>query len=423
MSDSNPAAKPENGSLATDDDTEAQYRRPLWILAAATFVIFFQGFMVAPLIPLFSELFEADEQFVGLVMPAYMIPYGFATLAFGLMSDRLGRQRLMIGSMLALVVLSAGTATAQTAEQLIAWRIAAGLGAAAVVPLSLTLIGDLFPFERSGKPLGLIFAALAGGIAAGKTLGVLMVPAIGWQGLFLLMAGASGVVLVLMVRAREVLGTKPEKPGGGLRGMMSGFRALLSSARGRSTYGYVFLNSVFHGGVYTWLGVYFADRYGLGELGIGLAIIGYGIPGFLFSRPIGKAADRWGRRWILPAGLAVGAVSVIGLVPLAGVVIAAVVVMILSIGFALTQPLFAGIVTDLGGKERGGQAMGLNVFLLFNGFGLGAFLFGELLRVDFATALIIFAVGEIVLAAGAVWLFRGETPKVAGKDAESLDVS
>ena len=61
--------------------------------------------------------------------------------------------------------------------------------------------------------------------------------------------------------------------------------------------------------------------------------------------------------------------------------------------------------------------MGLNVFLLFNGFGVGALLFGQLLDIGFNAALLWFALGELMPAAGAVWFFRRETPqRVTGDD-------
>ena len=75
----------------------------------------------------------------------------------------------------------------------------------------------------------------------------------------------------------------------------------------------------------------------------------------------------------------------------------------------MTQPLFAGIVTSLGG-QRPGQAMGLNVFALSVGFGLGSLIFGELLRFGFATALGIFAVAEMALAVASPSFFRSELP-------------
>jgi predicted MFS family arabinose efflux permease len=63
-------------SRESSSHPKGEDRRPLWMLAAATFVIFFQGLVIAPLIPLFSRTFEAPEQFVGLVMPGYREPGG-----------------------------------------------------------------------------------------------------------------------------------------------------------------------------------------------------------------------------------------------------------------------------------------------------------------------------------------------------------
>jgi hypothetical protein len=57
--------------------------------------------------------------------------------------------------------------------------------------------------------------------------------------------------------------------------------------RGRRTYAYVLLNAIFPSGVFTWLGLSFTQRYGLGEVGIGLALLGYGVPGFLLGPPMG----------------------------------------------------------------------------------------------------------------------------------------
>ncbi len=88
---------------------------------------------------------------------------------------------------------------------------------------------------------------------------------------------------------------------------------------------------------------------------------------------------------------------------------APVVAMILSLGYDMTQPLFAGIVTSLGGK-RAGQAMGLNVFILFVGFGLGSLIFGELIRLGFGIAFGIFAGVELILMALSLALFRSEVP-------------
>jgi predicted MFS family arabinose efflux permease len=86
-------------------------------------------------------------------------------------------------------------------------------------------------------------------------------------------------------------------------------------------------------------------------------------------------------------------------------------VTMLSLGYDMTQPLLAGIVTTLGGPQRGGQAMGLNVFTLFTGFGLGSLLFGAALSRGFGTALAIFSVVQLGAAVVALPVFRAETPQ------------
>src|SRR5207237_1882845 len=101
----------------------------------------------------------------------------------------------------------------------------------------------------------------------------------------------------------------PPAPTGTVRDLFAADGSLLGPGRGRRTYAYVLLNSFFHSGVFTWLGLFFARRYGLGEVGIGLALLGYGVPGFLLGPPIGRLADRWGRRWLIPAGLGIAALA------------------------------------------------------------------------------------------------------------------
>ncbi|QYG94320.1 MFS transporter (plasmid) [Iamia sp. SCSIO 61187] len=128
--------------------------------------------------------------------------------------------------------------------------------------------------------------------------------------------------LAILYVQRDQLGDRPARQTASLAGL-AGYRSLLGSGRGRRTYSYVLVNSTFHSGPYTWFGLYFVERYDLGEVGIAPAILGYGIPGFVFGTTIGRAADRHGRGRILPLGLAVAAVGAPALVPTTTVVVAA----------------------------------------------------------------------------------------------------
>jgi predicted MFS family arabinose efflux permease len=396
----------------TQDISDTQRGHLLKMLAAATFVIFFQGYMVAPIIPTLSSTFGSSIQTAGLIVPAYLIPYGIATLAYGILADRIGIHRVMFGSLAAFSALTILTATARSIEQLALWRIATGIGASGVVPLALTLVGRLYPYEQRGRPLGWLFGAMAGGMAIGSPLGAMLVPFIGWQGLFVGVGAAGAALLFALLPYRSFIAGSVQSVSGTLRDLVRGYAELLGSPRGQRTYGFVLVNSMFHSGVFTWLGVYFEQKYHLGAAGIGLALLGYGIPGFAFGPVIGRAADRWGRARLIPIGLLLGALAAAALLLDFPLVLAPVVAMVLSLGYDMTQPLFAGIVTSLGGR-RAGQAMGLNVFTLFVGFGLGSLIFGELLRLGFGIALSLFSGVELILALLSLRLFRSEVPAPA----------
>jgi len=381
----------------------------LWLLAAATFLVFFQAYMIAPLIPRLAGVFDVSVQIMGLAVPAYLMAYGTATLFYGPLSDRWGRRPIMIGSLAAFVLLTALTSLVSSSTQLTLVRLVTGLGAGGVVPLALALLGDLFPYRERGRPIGWLFGAMSGGMAGGSVVGVMLEPFISWQGLFFGVAGLSVVTLLLLLPYRALLGVRGTVATQPIAAIVAGYWTLLETARGRRTYLYVFLNAVFHSGVFTWLGVYFSRRYGVGQIGIGLALLGYGVPGFLFGPAIGRLADRFGRSRLIPLGLVLAGLSAQALTLNIPIIAAPVLATTLSLGYDLTQPLLAGIVTDLG--PRRGQAVGLMAFILFAGFGVGSLIFGAMLPLGIVTDLILFGSAAIGAGVFALVLFRSEIRK------------
>lgn len=388
-----------------------RHAAPRWMLPAicsAAFLVFAQTFMVAPLIPRLAAVFHSPVGWIGLAIPAYVVPQGLSILFAGPLSDRLGRRRVILGALSVFCLVTAATATVQRVDAFIGWRVVTGIVAAGVVPIGLTLIGDVIPYQRRGQAVGWLFGSIAGGTAAGAAFGALLEPLLGWRGLFLVVAGLAAVVVVAaMGTAAFPRGTRPDAPSPWSM-VARGYAHLLAQARARRTYAYVMLNAILQSGVFTWLGVYLHGRFGLDETHIGLVLLGYGIPGLLFGPVIGKLADRYGRARIIPAGVALTgacALVLIPTLPLAGVQVA---IILLSLGFDLTQPLLAGIATDLKGAK--GQAVALMAFSLFTGFGLGSLLFQAALNLGFAGALGIFGGVAFVAAVAAAVLFRSERP-------------
>ncbi|MFF3159911.1 MFS transporter [Streptomyces sp. NPDC057910] len=378
------------------------------VLTAAAFLIFAQAFMVAPILPQLAHSFHASPGTVGLSVPAYLVPCGAMTLVWGSISDHVGRRPVILSSLAVFTVLTALTGLVDSTGAFVGIRLATGIGASGVVPISLALIGDVFPYASRGRALGWLFGGMAGGIAVGSSAGALTEPLIGWPGLFALVAGAAFILLVAALVAGVLPpSTLPSCPSS-LPEVLAGYRRLVSHGRGLRTYSYILLNAMLHSGIYTWLGLYLQQRFSLGPIGIGVALLGYGLPGFILGPLIGHLADRYGRGRIIPAGVALAALTALLLAAPLPLIVVALVIAVLSLGYDMTQPLFGGIVTDLPGRR--GQALGLNAFFLFTGFGLGSLIFQALLPFGFAAALTICGIPALIAAAAAIPLFRNEQP-------------
>jgi len=380
----------------------------LTALTGAAFLIFAQAFMIAPILPRLAQVFDSRVGFIGLAVPAYLVPYGVTSLVWGPLADRIGKRRVIVVCLVAFAGLTAATATATGASAFIVWRAAAGVAASGIIPVGVALIGDVVPYNKRGHALGWLFGGMAGGMAIGSTAGALAEPVVGWTGLFLIVAAAAASAVVIVART---VPTRPSPVGSEpYRAVVRGYLDLLRDSRARRTYSYVGFNAVLHSGLYTWLGLYLHQRFGLGPIGIGLGLLGYGIPGFLLGPVIGRLADRFGRARLIPAGLAIGAVIAFGLATPAPLPLVAVLVTVLSLGYDLTQPLLAGIVTDL--PARNGQAVALMAVTLFCGFGIGSLLFQAALSYGFVVALSVFGAAALLAAALAVPIFARERASV-----------
>ena len=397
----------EGISVSHQSTQPAAPRGVLAVFTATSFIVFAQAFMIAPLLPRLADVFDTTPGVVGLAVPAYLVPYGIMTLVWGPLSDRVGRRPVILASLLAFSLLSAVTAVSDSAEVFISLRLATALGASGAVPIALAMIGDIFPYHHRGRALGWLFGGMAGGTAVGAAGGALIEPLIGWTGLFVIVGVCGFVLLAVAMKLLPAISAPSSAPP--LSQIATDYAALLRNKRAQRTYGYVFFNAILHSGVYTWLGVYLHQRYGLSELGIGLTLLGYGIPGFLLGPVIGRLADRHGRARLVPCGVAVGALCAMLLAAPLPLILVQVAIVTLSLGYDMTQPALGGIVTDLPANR--GQAMGLNVFTLFTGMGVGALVFQiVLLQTSFAVTFAVFGIAAVLAAGIAVPLFADERP-------------
>jgi EmrB/QacA subfamily drug resistance transporter len=133
---------------------------------------------------------------------SYTLVFAGLLFTFGVVGDRIGRKRMLMIGLLAFGFFSLLTAYARTPDQLVWARAAMGLGAAAVMPQTLSIITNVFDPAERPRAIGIWAMAVGIGIAIGPVVGGLLLGHFWWGSVFLLnvpftAAGAAAVWLVV----------------------------------------------------------------------------------------------------------------------------------------------------------------------------------------------------------------------------------
>ena len=380
----------------------------LWVMAAIAFAIVYSNYMVPPLIPALSREFSVSPYQLGWLIPGFLIPYGISTLVYGALSDRWGRAPMLVALLCFATTTMMMVSFAGSWRTLLAARILSGVGCGGIVTISLAAVGDRYPYEVQGRPMGRMFGAIAAGIGFGSTLGPILNPLVGWRNEFRALACGCFLAAMFIMRSSKSA-TEVTSRLNSFEQVIREYLVVLDTPRGGRTLAFIFSNGAFHGGIFAWLSLLLISRYHLHDTGIGLALAGYGLPGIFFGAVIGRWGDRYGRSYVVPAGFLWAAGCAFLLLLPSPRLVAALMITALSAGFDATHPLMSSITTSMDPRHRG-QITGLATFTNFVGMGIGAFCFQRLLALSFNTALAIFASAQTLLGFAALYGFRAERP-------------
>lgn len=151
-------------------------------------------------LPTLVTAFHASFQAVQWVVLAYLLAVTTLIVSVGRLGDLFGRRRCLVVGILLFGLASALCGLAPTLPLLIAARALQGLGAAAMMALTLAFVGEAVAREKTGSAMGLLGTMSAVGTALGPSLGGLLVSSVGWRAIFLVNVPLALVAAWLVVR-------------------------------------------------------------------------------------------------------------------------------------------------------------------------------------------------------------------------------
>ncbi len=160
-----------------------------------------------PILPLLRTDYHASEAAVGATISILTLACALAAPFVGPFADRIGRKRVIVGSIFALALVTLAAAGAQTLDELLAWRFAQGLLMPGVFAVTVAYVAEEFPTAAAGLAIAAYVAGNVLGGFLGRFVTALVAGRSDWHQGFIALAALNlvggAIVLATLPRARR----------------------------------------------------------------------------------------------------------------------------------------------------------------------------------------------------------------------------
>ncbi|WP_339246226.1 MDR family MFS transporter [Paenibacillus sp. FSL R10-2796] len=194
----------------------------------ATFLAAIEGTVTGPAGPAIVGEFQG-MQWLSWIFTSYLLAMAITTPIFGKISDLFGRKPVFMWGAAVFLLGSLLCGISQSMEQLILFRAIQGIGAGALIPMTFTIIGDIYSIEERAKTQGLLSSVWGISSLVGPLLGGYVVDYLSWRWVFVfnLPFGLLAMVFIARYLKEEKVRRKAQIDVAGVLLFAAGMGALL----------------------------------------------------------------------------------------------------------------------------------------------------------------------------------------------------
>ena len=240
----------------------------LQVVLLSTLLAPFSVALISPGLPVFRNAFGTTDAGASLLLAAILVPGIFLSPVMGLLTDRLGRRRVLVSGLVAWSLAGGLIVLRPSFPVVLALRLVQGAALAGIGVTTVTLIGDVFEGVQRNEVLGINTAVLSAGAAAFPLLGGVLVT-VSWNAPFATYLLGLPVAFFAFRVLEEPLGERESRSLVYLRRVVSA----LSAREAIMLYGSALvIDFLLFGAVFTGLPFLLAGTYGLSPVLIGLVV-------------------------------------------------------------------------------------------------------------------------------------------------------
>ncbi len=347
--------------------------RPVWkdhnlhVIWFVTLMAVLGSSSVAPAFPEIREEFGVSAGQVGLLITVFTLPGVFLTSVTGALSDRFGRRKILIPSLLLFGIAGGACAFARNFDLLLVLRTVQGVGAAALGAMNVTLIGDLFSGRERTAALGYNSSVLSIGTASYPAIGGALAT-FGWYYPFALPLAAIPIGILVLFSLRN---PEPRNE----QNLKEYVGSIVEHVKNRQVIG-IFAGSlvtfiILFGALITYLPIAMDAYFGARPLVIGLVVASASFATALTSTQMGRLISYFSEKTLIRTSFVLYTVALF-LVPLVpSVWLLLVPTVIFGVAQSLNIPNAFSLLNEAAPTENRGAFISINSTILRLGQTLG----------------------------------------------------